>query len=264
MKNNVDFDFNGFDIRDNQKSKKVTKIEKYSLFFFELFNSFSKMILCFLPISVLLMIFFSYYSHPDDEVVLNFFNLWDLIFNYFRFIFSLFYKSAFCFDFRIDEFRVFFPVTFYSFLLSGLLVSNFSFFDGYSRGIKKSFRFISLRKEKESLERNIFEEKLMKMLEDIKGSFDKLQYNFFQFVKNNEKSNEYGEFERKVSDSEIDQVNRKISNLESSLDKLNLSIFELGITITRKINNNPRFFKKKINYNSNSNLQNKEGKNSEI
>ncbi|WNE41455.1 MAG: hypothetical protein AM1032_000195 [Mycoplasmataceae bacterium] len=262
-----DFDFN-LNVKKEYEEKRINFFNLLLEFFKSLFNVFF-LFLLISPIFIIIFYFFKIDKIDSSSSLID--NLWKENIDYFKFIFNFIKRPFLIYDERENnlELKNIFLPAFFSLFLSGSIYSNISFSRGFSNGVEKYLKLISLKRKDEILERNFIEDKLIRILEDIQNKSVRLQYDFFEFSKKHEKldnNSNYGEIDKILnSNFEVDQIKIKIENLESHLDKLNSNIFDLGMNMNRKNRNYYlNFPKRNLNNNKNSEIENKEEKKSEI
>jgi hypothetical protein len=249
MKNDLELDF---DIYGHEKENKEDEFS-ILLIFKKILESFFKISIYFILISIptlLILLYIKKNWSENENIFLKGMN------EYFSFIKNLIFKP-FSQD-KGDDLNIFFLTTLYSLFFSSLINYNFSFFNGFLKGIEKTKNILIIKRRDYLLEKKFVKEELIKSLEDIQNKIVKMQYDFFEFVKNNERINNNNfqyEVEKNVN-PEFDQMKKKIDLLESSLGKINENIFDLGLNMSRN-NYNWRFPRKRISYN-NRDFENKE------
>lgn len=246
-----DLEFN-FDIYGHEKQNEG---QRFGIFLIikKLLESLFIISLSFSFLSVFVLSFLLYYKKQRESI-----SILKDIKNYFLFIKCSIFNPFNEFKIDSENSKIFSLTSIYSLLLTSFINRNSAFFGGFSKGVETTRKSLIIKQKDYLLEKKFIKDELVKSLEDIQNKLVKIQYDFFDFVKSNERLNNNFQYEVEKSNvnPDFDQMKKKIDLLESSLGKINENIFDLGINMSRN-NYNWRFPRKRISY-SGRDFENKE------
>lgn len=244
-----DLEFN-FDIYSHERENEMHGFGIFSMFR-KFLESLFRNLVSFSFASFIILSFLLYYKKDSEKSVLFLKEIVD---------YSLFIKGLVLRPFEKINFensKIFFLTSIYSLFLTSLINYNIAFFGGFSKGVEATRKVLVFKQKDYLLEKKFIKEELTKNLEDIQNKLVKIQYDFFDFVKSNERLNSNFQYEvEKNVNPDFDQMKKKIDLLENSLGKMNENIFDLGINMSRN-NYSWRFPRKRISY-SERDFENKE------